>query len=182
MKSTNLRTVLALAVVAVAGALAFGVAQGNAAPAAKAVAPHLCHLGEAYPKGDFVKKNCLPNPIFAKTICSKLLPAMQAMAPGTTFGPASFPSWSGTEVNCFYKVGSRGQAFSISIHGGLSHSNTKSGLPLLTPTLSMQFVADDYARDVADMGCPWPSMAEKNAGIGTNDLSVQAPVWRKIDG
>src|SRR4051812_35867211 len=140
MKSTNLCAVLALVVVALASPLALGVASGNAAPAASPSATHLCHLAEAYPKGDYVKKSCTANPIFAKTVCNKFLPAMQAMAPSTSFGAAYFPSWSGTEVNCFYKVGSRGQAFSISIRGGLSHSNTKSGLPLLTLTQSMQFM------------------------------------------
>jgi hypothetical protein len=183
MKSTNLRTLLALVVVAVTGALALGVASANAAPAANPSATHLCHLAEAYPKGSYVKKNCIANPIFAKTVCSKFLPAMQAMAPGTSFGPAYFPSWSGTEVSCFYKVGSRGQAFSIGIHGGLSHSNTKSGLPLLTLPQSMQFMFDDYTKSTTDMGCPWPSMAEKNAaGIASNGLFVHAPVRTTIDG
>src|ERR1700755_3613263 len=113
---------LALLAVTAAAALALGTTPVSAAPSAQAAAPHLCRLGEAYPNGRMVKTHCTANPIFAKTVCNTFLPAMHALAPNTTFGPAYFPSWTGTEVDCFYKGSGHGQAFNINIRGGKSVS------------------------------------------------------------
>ena len=166
----RISALLVLLAVAASAALTLGTASVTAAPAAAAAPAHLCHLGEAYPNGRIVKTHCTANPIFAKTICTTFLPAMHALAPSTTFGPASFPSWTGTEVDCFYKASGRAQAFNINIRGG----KTVSG--------ALQFTFDDYTQSAANFACPWPSQAAKDAAGPNDNPQAHAPVWTTISG
>jgi hypothetical protein len=110
-------------------------------------ADQLCRLGQAWVDGHYRKPVCKANPIFAKDVCATFVPAFKALDPSAAINDGYFPSWSGTEVACWYIVNGRKQGLGININASTPAAFAQGE----------QIVAGDGGN------CPYPSEAYMRA-------------------
>jgi hypothetical protein len=132
--------------------------------AASSAADQPCRLGQAWVNGHYRKPVCKANPIFAKDVCATFVPAFKALDPSAAINSGYFPSWTGTEVACWYVVNGRKQGLGINIFASTPAAFAKSE----------QIEAES-------MDCPYPSEAYMEAHPDAGPPS-QPAVNTTIDG
>lgn len=147
-------------------------------------AGHLCQLGEFFPHGGYVKANCTPNPIFAKTICDTFQPQIESIIPGATVGKGYFPSYSPDHVSCWYKVDGWPQAASVTVLGGISpFRDEKNNIISPAEALEQEFTGEGGGSTPTQLQqCPYVSAAAAAAGGPNTHPLITPPTLTTIGG
>jgi hypothetical protein len=124
-----------------------------AKPATSSPADQPCRLGQAWVNGHYRKPVCKANPIFAKDVCATFVPAVEALDPSVTINDGYFPSWTGTEVDCWYIVNGRKQGLDIHVSAATA-SAFAQGEQIETESMDCPYPSEAYMEAHPDAGPP----------------------------
>jgi hypothetical protein len=127
--------------------------QAATKPAKPSAADQLCHLGQAWVNGHYRKPACKANPIFAKAVCATFVPAVEALDPNVTINDGYFPSWTGTEVGCWYVVNGRKQGLDIHVSAATASAFAQAE-QIETESMDCPYPSESYMEAHPDAGPP----------------------------